>query len=152
MHATRKRMAKGFTLVEILIVVVILGILAAIVVPQFTNAANDSRRGNVSTQVSTIESQLELYAARNDGSYPDLATDGETFQDLVDTGYFKEIPANPFGGGTDIGAFPDDAETNEAVVYGDFDYAWAYDADTGNIAATAPTSADPDAADDDDDG
>ena len=84
MHATRKNMAKGFTLVEILIVVVILGILAAIVVPQFTNAANEARVGNVATQVSTIENQLELWAARNGGAYPDLATAGETWQDLVD--------------------------------------------------------------------
>ena len=41
------RRAKGFTLVEILIVVVILGILAAIVVPQFTNATQDAQGGNL---------------------------------------------------------------------------------------------------------
>ena len=44
MHATRKNKAKGFTLVEILIVVVILGILAAIVVPQFTNDVRELGR------------------------------------------------------------------------------------------------------------
>ena len=38
MSAYRNRNNKGFTLVEILIVVIILGILAAIVIPQFTNA------------------------------------------------------------------------------------------------------------------
>ena len=62
MRAVRNTVAKGFTLVEILIVVVILGILAAIVVPQFTNAANEARGGNVATQESTVESQLELIA------------------------------------------------------------------------------------------
>ena len=73
MHAMRKTMAKGFTLVEILIVVVILGILAAIVVPQFTNAANEARMGNIRTQTSTLENQIELYAAQNSGAYPTLA-------------------------------------------------------------------------------
>ena len=141
MHANRTK-AKGFTLVEILIVVVILGILAAIVVPQFTNAANEARTGNVATQVSTIENQLELYAAQNGGVYPDLSTAGETWQDLVDAGYFKEIPVNPFGGGSDIGAFIG-TDTSVSIVYDAATYAWAYDANSGNIAAVAPTSAQP---------
>ena len=68
----RRSIRKAFTLVEILIVVVILGILAAIVVPQFTNAANEARGGNIDTQESTIQNQLELFAARNNGTYPDL--------------------------------------------------------------------------------
>ncbi len=69
MQAMRNTVAKGFTLVEILIVVVILGILAAIVVPQFTNAANDARQGNVETQTSTLQNQIELFAAQNSGAY-----------------------------------------------------------------------------------
>jgi len=44
-----KRNSRGFTLVEILIVVIILGILAAIVIPQFSSASNDARRSNVQT-------------------------------------------------------------------------------------------------------
>ncbi|MBX3362554.1 MAG: prepilin-type N-terminal cleavage/methylation domain-containing protein [Phycisphaeraceae bacterium] len=54
----RRTVKRGFTLVEILIVVVILGILAAIVVPQFTNAANEARGGNTATQESTIENRF----------------------------------------------------------------------------------------------
>ena len=143
MHATRKNMAKGFTLVEILIVVVILGILAAIVVPQFTNAANEARVGNVATQVSTIENQLELWAARNGGAYPDLATAGETWQDLVDDGFFKEIPSNPFDGGTGITAWDSDGVGDTNVLYDDSLSGWQYDATLGNIAASAPAAAAP---------
>jgi general secretion pathway protein G len=142
MHANRKSMAKGFTLVEILIVVVILGILAAIVVPQFTNAANEARTGNVATQVSTIENQLELWAARNGGSYPDLATAGETWQDLVDDGFFKEIPVNPFSGTSTISAWDSTGVGASSVLYDD-STGWNYDAATGNIAAGAPASAAP---------
>lgn len=149
MHAVRKNVAKGFTLVEILIVVVILGILAAIVVPQFTNAANESRVGNIATQVATLESQLELFAARNNGSYPDLETDGwGTSADvgtMVGDGYLKEVPVNPFSNNSDINAWDSDGVSDSFVIYTDDVEGWYYDATTGNIAAAAPTSADPDA-------
>ncbi len=141
MHAKRKAMAKGFTLVEILIVVVILGILAAIVVPQFTNAANEARDGNVATQVSTIENQLELWAARNNGSYPDLATAGQTFADLVTAGFFKDLPVNPYTGTSTIAAnatFDNADPSVTTVVVADSTVGWQYDASSGNIAATIP--------------
>lgn len=139
--------AKGFTLVEILIVVVILGILAAIVVPQFTNAANESRVGNVATQVSTIETQLELYAARNNGTYPALS-DQASWETLVTDGYFKAIPRNPFTGDIDVVArdtadFVDDDGNPVFVIYEGTGGGWFYDEDTGNIAAHAPASANP---------
>ena len=51
----------GFTLVEILIVVIILGILAAIVIPQFTNASQDARKNSLTSQLQTLRSQIELY-------------------------------------------------------------------------------------------
>ena len=47
------RGSSGFTLVEILIVVIILGILAAIVIPQFTNASNDARQNSVASTLQT---------------------------------------------------------------------------------------------------
>lgn len=82
---------RAFTLVEILIVVVILGILAAIVVPQFTNASDDAQAGNVATQLSTIRNQIELFRARNSGSYPDMTN----WDQLVNEGYLKSAPVNP---------------------------------------------------------
>lgn len=90
MHRTRSN--KAFTLVEILIVVVILGILAAIVVPQFTNAANDARGGNLSTQLSTLQNSIELYAAQNNGAYPDLSAD---WDDMTTGNFIKDDPSNP---------------------------------------------------------
>ncbi|MFG0327312.1 MAG: type II secretion system protein [Phycisphaerales bacterium JB037] len=92
---------RGFTLVEILIVVVILGILAAIVVPQFTNAADDARTGNLDTQISTIEQQIELFRART-GAYPTF--DATLWTTLVTGGYLKTAPVNPINGGSDVGA------------------------------------------------
>lgn len=106
MHA-RKTVKRAFTLVEILIVVVILGILAAIVVPQFAKAADDARAGNIQTQLNTIQNAIELFRAR-EGVYPDIA--GTGWNDLIggqadpnggfvptagETQYLKDIPRNP---------------------------------------------------------
>ena len=152
MHATRKPMAKGFTLVEILIVVVILGILAAIVVPQFTNAANEARTGNVRTQTSTLENQIELYAAQNNGTYPTVAqlqsnpADGSTngWGPLIDGNYIKEAPRNPFAPAanqytiTASTAANSDAANAEAAA-GDGTQGWYYNPTLGFIRASGAT-------------
>ena len=89
----RNRSRKAFTLVEILIVVVILGILAAIVVPQFTNATQDAQAGNLKAQIKSLQNQAELFNARNNGAYPDFATDGWTT--MISGNYIKTPPQNP---------------------------------------------------------
>ena len=62
----------GFTLVEILIVVIILGILAAIVIPQFTNASQDARESALLSQLQTLRSQIELYKLQHKDALPNL--------------------------------------------------------------------------------
>lgn len=93
----KRTVRKAFTLVEILIVVVILGILAAIVVPQFTNATQDAQAGNIKAQLDTLNNQLELYRARNNGNLPaDFVAGGATAWDtLIAEGYLKAAPRNP---------------------------------------------------------
>lgn len=68
----------GFTLVEILIVVIILGILAAIVIPQFTNASEDARRNSLSSQLQTLRSQVELFKLQHRDRYPCIDIDDPT--------------------------------------------------------------------------
>ena len=60
-HNVINRAKRAFTLIEILIVVVILGILAAIVIPQFTDAADDAQLASVQSQIQTIRGQVELF-------------------------------------------------------------------------------------------
>ena len=145
MQAMRTTVAKGFTLVEILIVVVILGILAAIVVPQFTNAANDARQGNVETQGSTLQNQLELYAAQNSGVYPTVAqlnaaaADGQAgWSVMIDGNYIKEAPVNPFGGLILVtaSAAANGAAADVEANAGDGTQGWYYNPANGRIRAS----------------
>lgn len=61
---------KGVTLVELLIVVLILGALAAIAIPRLTQSADTAKKNSCKTNVDVINSQIELYAAEHDGTYP----------------------------------------------------------------------------------
>src|SRR5665213_58947 len=69
---TRTRKYSGFTLIEILIVVIILGILAAIVIPQFTNASTEAKQSSMASQLQTLRSQIGTYVAQHGGTSPTL--------------------------------------------------------------------------------
>jgi type II secretion system protein G len=60
---------RGFTLVEVLVVVVVLGILAAIIVPQASGARIDARMGAREADMNAVGKALEMYANDN-GNYP----------------------------------------------------------------------------------
>lgn len=87
MFAARRLVKKGFTLVEILIVVIILGILAAIVIPQFTSASEDARKNSLTSQVQTLRSQIELYKLQHTSDSSELfdttTTDATTWAELT---------------------------------------------------------------------
>ena len=82
---------KGFTLVELLIVVLIIGALAAIAIPRIGSSAASAKANACKTNVDTINSQIELYMA-NEGAWPTALTDV-----TEDTDYFPDgAPACPF--------------------------------------------------------
>jgi type II secretion system protein G len=63
------RIQRGFTLVELLIVVIILAILAAIVVPQFASSTDDAKVSSLDTTLSNVRAAVDLYYQQH-GEYP----------------------------------------------------------------------------------
>ncbi len=98
------RSNKGFTLVEILIVVIILGILAAIVIPQFTEASEDARESALRSDLQTVRAQIELYRVQH-GMYPGFtrAADG-TLSAFVPADFVSQL----------IGTTDQDGDTDES--------------------------------------
>jgi general secretion pathway protein G len=128
----------GFTLVEILIVVVILGILAAIVIPQFTEASTEAKTSSLCTDLQTVRSQIELYKIQHNDQLPGAgtATWVEAMTGKTDVAgavgtdygpYLQKIPTNQFNdlntvrlGGAAAGANTD---------------GWRFDSTTGAFQA-----------------
>ncbi len=90
----------GFTLVEILIVVIILGILAAIVIPQFSDASTQARESSLRSDLQSMRSQIELYKVQHSDAFPGADT-GTTFIEAM-TGTTNAAGAKT---GTDFGPY-----------------------------------------------
>lgn len=100
------RRSAGFTLIEVMVVVVILGILAAIIVPKIMSRPEQARIVKVKQDILAIQSALDLYKLDN-GIYP---TTDQGLQALVSKpsvppvprnwksdGYLQEVPMDPWG-------------------------------------------------------
>jgi general secretion pathway protein G len=85
---------KGFTLLELMIVVAIIGILATLAQPMFKTAVLKSREAALKEDLFNIRNVLDQYYADN-GKYPD------SLSDLVAKGYMRGIPVDPFTGAND---------------------------------------------------
>lgn len=137
----------AFTLIEVLIVVVIMAVLAATIIPQFTSSTKDAQSSTAEFNSRTLRAQIELYKAHHNGAYPDLSkgadlaqltkyTDANGNTSDTRTGayvygpYVSEIPKNPFNSKNAVKATTDNPPTA-----GDSSdqYGWQYNKNTGGI-------------------
>src|SRR5439155_8733943 len=141
MKTTERRSA--FTLIEVLIVVVIMAILAATIIPQFTDSTKDAKSSTATFNLATLRSQIQLYRTQHTGVNPagtlielTKSTDGTGAQGSGAAypfgPYLRAIPANPFTNANAVKVI-----TNDPAAAGDVSSGttggWLYNVTTGNI-------------------
>src|SRR5690348_4914817 len=102
----KKLTQSGFTLIEVMVVVVILGILAAIIVPRIMSRPEQARMVKVKQDIMAIQSALDLYKLDN-GFYPSTdqglqalvtkPTTAPTPRNWKSDGYLQDVPTDPWG-------------------------------------------------------
>jgi general secretion pathway protein G len=91
---TRRRSEYGFTLIELMIVMVIIGILAAIAVPMYVQSVRHAKEAVLREDLRTLRSAIDAYTV-------DKQKAPQTLDDLVEAGYIKSMPKDPFTNRTD---------------------------------------------------
>jgi general secretion pathway protein G len=145
----------GFTLVELMIVVTILGILAAIVIPEFQGHASESRESAAKSSLHTVRCQIELYKTQHNGTNPGYVNGNPAVAATVVTQltatssatgipnvsktptatypngpYLMEMPVNPYNNLRDIKIVGAGTEFSAAT---DGSTGWLYQLETGTF-------------------
>jgi general secretion pathway protein G len=140
----RSHRRNAFTLIEVLIVVIIMAVLAATIIPQFSSSTNDAKTSSLQFNLHTIRSQIEMYKVHHLGKVPTLtsfvdqltkATDvsgNTTGTNLIYGPYFQgQLPANPFTGTNTLVAAATAGQVPSGAVAGGA--GWQYDESNGRF-------------------
>ncbi len=125
----------GFTLVELVVVVLILGILAAIAAPKLLNTSGSATDNGLKQTLSVIRDAIELYAAQNNGTLPPSTTDAN-FKLALTTYVRGTFPKSPVGKKDNVVSFG--AAANNLT-------GWMYNGATGDFIPNSNTASATDA-------
>jgi prepilin-type N-terminal cleavage/methylation domain-containing protein len=141
----------GFTMIEVLLVVVIIAVLAGTVIPRFLTATDDAKQCSLKHSLHLLETQIELYRVQHLNRYPQIITNGlpqltSSTNALGEIGaagpafpfgpYILEAPMNPYDGSRNVvavavaGAKP--SSTADGLG------GWQYDATNGTVWPNNP--------------
>ncbi len=121
---------RAFSLVELVIVIVIIGIIAAIAVPRFSKATDNANGNSVKSSIVILQNAIDMYKAEC-GGYPgalDLLTSTTTINSVTYGPYIRSLPNNPLNNST--GAAASCASTA----------GWEYTSSSGAIKACSGTA------------
>jgi prepilin-type N-terminal cleavage/methylation domain-containing protein len=95
-----KKGIKGFTLIELMIVIAIIAILAAILIPNFIRAREEAQYSACESNEKNIATAVSMYSTDYNGDYPDLGAAGSAFNTLSEMtpSYLQNFPSCPTNG------------------------------------------------------
>jgi prepilin-type N-terminal cleavage/methylation domain-containing protein len=129
------RKHKGFTLVELVVVIMILGILAAVAAPKLLDTSSNAADNGIKQTLGIVRDAIERYAAEHGGTLPgDGLTDADFKADLKD--YIRgPFPTCPVAGGTNTVLITPDNSGNPIAGHGSPwpDGSWHYCFDDGQF-------------------
>ena len=133
---------KGFTLVELLIVIVILGILAAIVIARFAGATKESKEANLKGNLRTLRAAVETFKANSkSNSYAPTIDDlwKGTLDDVDNKTFLERTPIDPFYRSSTTAFSTGTLTPGEEATARDLKIGggggWAYDSNNGRVCA-----------------
>jgi general secretion pathway protein G len=94
MHLTPTLRRRGFTLIELIVVLAIIALLASLVAPRYYRTLDNAREASLKTSLNVMRDAIDKFAA-DKGNYP------ASLEELVKKGYLRQVPEDPLTGSRD---------------------------------------------------
>ncbi len=148
---SRVRRNSGFTLIEVMIVVIIIAVLAGAIIPRFLDTADDAKRSSLQHNLHLLEAQIEVYRAQHLNRYPTIQENAlpQLYKSTNEAGgigpagsdyplgpYLLEPPMNPHDGSTNVVPVAEPGKEPSGVVGGAG--GWQFDKSNGAIWPNHP--------------